>query len=180
MSEAFEDFPGEVKGEICWATDLEEFPKGPAPQKPSSRVEKLADHIASEVLPVLLMTYYIGTNQATLYLLERFGRLVPDRASEPGVLAVAPMVKLKMPWWLRRALPKLKVNYAVPLRATVSERGVDALASEPPYFFDSEVELRQLVKELGGTPMPNDPIPSVSDILDAILEKKDSPGRNRG
>ncbi len=180
VSEALEDFPGQVEDEIRWAAGLKEFPRGPAPQNPSPRVEKLADRIASEAFLILLMIYYLGTNQATLYLLERFGRLVPDRASEPGVLAVAPMVKLKMPWWLRRALPKLKVNYAVPLRATVSERGVDALASEPPYFFDSEVELRQLVKELGGTPMPNDPIPSVSDILDAILEKKDSPGRNRG
>lgn len=180
VSEALEDFPGQVEDEIRWAAGLKEFPKGPAPQNPSPTVEKLADRIASEAFLILLMIYYLGTNQATLYLLERFGRLVPNRASEPGALAVAPMVKLKMPWWLKRALPKLRFNYAVPLRATVSARGVDALASEPPYFFESEAELRQLVKELGGAPMPNDPIPSVSDILDAILEKKDSPGRSRG
>ena len=170
-----EDFPGQVEDEVCWVAGLEEFPQIPLPEDVPPKVQNLADKIASEAFLALHIYYYIGTGQARLYLLERFGRLVPDRASEPGVLAVAPLNEVKIPRWLRGTSFKLKPNFGIPLRATTSDRGNDALATESPYLFGSKSELEQTLKELGGTPLAYDPQASVGEIIDAILEKKGQP-----
>ncbi len=170
-----EDFPGQVEDEVCWVAGLEEFPQLPLPENVPSKVQNLADKIAAEASLVLHIYYYIGTGQARLYLLERFGRLVPDRANEPGVLAVAPLNEVKKPRWLRETSFKLKPNFGIPLRATTSERGIDALATESPYLFESKSELERTLEELGGTPLPYDPQASVGEIIDAILEKKGQP-----
>jgi len=175
MKATLEDFPSQVADEVTWLTGVEEFPASPPKGPIDPEVEALADKIATEAHLVLYMLYSMALNRVTFYLLDRLGRLVPDHASEPGVLAVPTVLEVRKSPRLRRAGLKLKVNYALPLRLIKTDRGTDAVISDAPYYFESKRDLDRLLRDLGGRPLPKTPPPTFEDIIDAILAKKGQP-----
>lgn len=173
VKKALEDFSGHVEDEIYQITGVDPSSKKALAGHASAKVESLAERIAEEAYLVLYMLYAMTKKEASFYLLDRLGRLVPDFSNEPGVLTVAPIIGVKKPMWLRRSAPKLKINYAIPLRLTKTNDGNPAVISDAPYYFESKNELDRLLKDLGAKPMPKDS--TFGDIIDAILEKRESP-----
>jgi len=170
----FDDFEADVADEARFVAGFpHDHPLPAVPERIDHELETLARQIASEVFLVELLRVYMDRGEAKFYLLERLGHLVPDHANRLGILAVAPLVNVGWPRFLKRRGQAREVNYAVPFRLTELEGGGDALITDPPYVFKNARELERTLRELGGQYLGNDFKPG--ELIDALKKREPRP-----
>ena len=166
-----EDFERDVEDEVRFVAGLSQSaPLLELPEHVDADLEALAGQIAGEVFLLELLRGYMARGEARFYLLNRLGFLVPDFASQPGILVVAPLERAGWPRFLRKPRTPAGVNFGVPFRLVELEGRGYAVASEPPYVFEGGRDLERTLKELSGRDLGRNL--TFEGMIDLLLDTK--------